>query len=465
TTWQPEGVPISLNLAWLGDGIVFSTSQRVVQNVLTALAEKKEVLTAAKEYRAVAANVGDPDAEVEAFLNIERGMNTLFGVLDKIAQNEADFPEEIDLQGIRRAVDALGLSAVKAFGGTSTYKGNAAVSKSYILCPAPERRGLVADGSKNLDLDCLKWVPKKAVTCSATTLNLTAVWDALVDAVRAYDEQAAEGLLAHLGGVEKQMGFSIRDDLCGAFGSQMVTWSLPMQGMPGLGGGSLYNGMILVQMRDHERLLKVLESLKQVAGAMLDFGSNTRDDLTTYYVKLRGDAFADAFAGMPFNPGDLLEMLTPVFAFQNGYMVLGFSRSDVRRTVRAMTEGLGENEDIRANKAFADVLKSLDAERLVSLSFSDNRTSFESFYEMAYGFTAMVPDTVPLDMASLPDDGSFLGQHLFPSISYSYSDGNGFSSTQHGPFGPEMGLVIGAAIGAGAAAGVATAQEMRPRRR
>lgn len=450
TSWQTPGVAMGLNLAWVGDGIVVGSMASEVTAALTALASKTDVLTEASAYKAVAANVQNPAAEVEMFFNFEAAYSSLFAILEMAKASAPDFPPELSVKGLDRAFEALGLKAIKAVGATSTYEGTKAVSKGYLVCPAPERRGLLADGSKNLDLSCLNWVPKKATACSATTLNITAVWDSLVNALKAYDPELADGLLGQLGQFEEQLGFTMRDDLCGSFGSQMLSWSTPIQGIPGLGGGSLINGMFLVQMKDKDRLLKCLKGIKEIAGGQLEFDSNTRDDLTTYYVKLNIDLPPD----IPFNP---LPMIQPVFAFQSDYMVLGFSRADVRKTVKAMAGENPEDESIRANKEFAAMLGQLKPDRLTSVSFSDNRASFDNIYELAYGLSYMVPEDFPLDVQQLPDEGSFLSQHVFPSVSYSYTDGNGFSSTHSGPFGPEL-VAIVATLAATAAVGGAWVQ-------
>ena len=98
------------------------------------------------------------------------------------------------------------------------------------------------------------------------------------------------------------------------------------------------------------------------------------------------------------------------------------------------------------------MLAQLKPDRLTSVSFSDNRASFDNVYELAYSFSYMVPEDFPLDVQKLPDEGMFLSQHLFPSTSYSYTDGNGFLSTSTGPFGPEL-VALALAIGVGAGVG------------
>lgn len=450
TSWNVPNMDLGLNLAWLGDGIVFGTRTKEVQSVIAGLAAKDvsaNSLVGSAHYKTVAKKLDTQGAEVEMFVNHERLFGTVFDLLRFVEANAPDVPEQFSADGIERACTALGLLSVKATGATSTYQGGKAVSKSYALSPAPERKGLMADGSKNLDLDVLKWVPKKAIGVNATTINMSAWWDALTGAIKAYDEGLAKQLMGQLAEVEKKLAFTVRDDLCGAFGSQMVSWDLRMEGMPGVGGGSLMSGMYLVQVKDAEKVVKCLNGLRDAFGGTIEFGENKRDDLTTYFVKFNVEMPQD----IPFNVFDLI---TPHFGFQSGYMVLGFARSDVRKTMTAMANQKPDAESIRSNKEFADMIGQLKVDGLTSVSFSDFRARCNNIYELIYPFSFMVPKEAPLDMEKLPDEGGFLSQHLFPSVSNSYTDGNGFTTTSVSPFGPEMMAVAGAlgvaAVGFGA---------------
>jgi len=445
TTFKPQDadVPVSLNLAWVGDGIIVGTQPADVTSAVAAMKDQKAVLGATPSAKAVAAQVHEAGTEMELFVSIESLYRTVFDALRTAKAKVEDFPEELDLAGLDRALEALGLKAMKAVGASWTYMDNKAVCKEYLLCPAPERRGFLADGSSNLDLDFLRWVPKKATACSASTMNVTAIWDAVVGSLKAYNEDLAGGLLAQLGEMEKQVGFTIRDDLCGAFGNQRLSWSMPLEGIPGMGGGAVINGMFLIQMKDQERLLKCLKAIKDVAGGHVEFDSNTRDELTTYYLKLN----VDLPANLPINP---LDMIQPVFGFQSGYMVLGFSRADVRKTINAMASDKPEAESIKTNPRFSAMLSKLEPDRLTSVSFSDNAATFDNIYGLAYSLSYLLDESYPLDVQQLPDEGGFLSQHLFPSMSYSYTDGNGFATMHTGPFGPEATALLLGAVGTGA---------------
>jgi hypothetical protein len=130
-------------------------------------------------------------------------------------------------------------------------------------------------------------------------------------------------------------------------------------------------------------------------------------------------------------------------------MVAGFSASDVKRVFQRMDREDDPKGDIRSNKEFAAVAASIPA-GVDSLSFTDWKSTFESYYQIATGLLAFVPmgDQVPIDMSLLPDSGT-LSKHLFASTSYTKTTPAGTESVSVSPFGPEIGLLVGAAILAG----------------
>ena len=76
----------------------------------------------------------------------------------------------------------------------------------------------------------------------------------------------------------------------------------------------------------------------------------------------------------------------------------------------------------------------------------------ESMYQIATSMLALVPigEDVPINTQLLPD-ASVLTKHLFPAVSFTKMDANGSESVSTSPFGPEVGLLVGASVGAAAA--------------
>jgi hypothetical protein len=148
------------------------------------------------------------------------------------------------------------------------------------------------------------------------------------------------------------------------------------------------------------------------------------------------------------NPFDIIN---PTFAFKDGYLVAGFSASDIRRVFERMerTDDDPKN-DIRGNKEYARYADAVTGE-VQSLGFTDWKAQFESYYQILTSVLAFVPmnEDVPIDMSLLPDVAT-LTQHLYGSLSYSKEDGGGFASTTISPFGPEVAVLAAAGVIAGA---------------
>lgn len=87
----------------------------------------------------------------------------------RLARDSApNFPPELDVDGVERAIVALGLRSFDAIGATWHYRSDRAVSDSFVSMPADARTGLTAGVSKPLDLSFLKRVPKDAVSFSGS---------------------------------------------------------------------------------------------------------------------------------------------------------------------------------------------------------------------------------------------------------------------------------------------------------
>lgn len=454
-TLVPSETEMSLNFAFAGDGMVFGTIRSEVTNVLANIASGNKVLSASASFQKTFGQLHSQGSVMECYVQpgpiLDFGMNAL-----TLASEEApNFPMWLDIKGIGRAVDALGLRSVHAVGFTTSYesngdsKGNRSVSKSFCYAPAPTRKGLLGGSNKALDMQFLSWVPKDAASFSASTFDLGSIYDALVGGMKAYDEQMAEGMLAQLSAQEKQFGINIKEDLIGALGNQVISWSMPMAAL-----ATAPEMAILVEVKDQEKLMQTLQTVSKLSRGAFDIDKSERRGITVYQLQIN----YDPTGGMGMNP---LDMFIPTFSFKNGYMVAGFSTGDVKRVFKRMEREDDPSGDIRSNAEFEPYLASLPKEGIYSVGFSDWKANFEGMYQMVTSMAAFVPvdDSIPIDLSLLPDVAT-LTQHLFGSVSWSRADGTGFHGMSQGPWGPEtIGMVCGA-IGAGAGFVAATRQGM-----
>jgi len=437
----PPGLEMSVNVAMVPGGIVLGTITDEVKDVVTNWVNKTPVLTQTAGYAAATKNLDTDGAEVQMYLAPDAAMTFGMDIMEMFSDMGGMMPTEggmlpmemLDFEGVERAMRAMGMHDL----------GTMAISYKYVdgKCIAKGSHangtggGTAASGPK-VDTKFLKWVPKDAVSFSAGSMNVTSFYDMLVKGMQAYDADMAEMMLSGLADMESQLGSSIRDDLLGSFGDHYITWSMPMGTI-----SAAPEMAVLMKVNNEEKLVGALKNMAMLSGGMIEIEEATKRGLKSYQVLVN----ADPMDGMGMNPFDMFQ---PTFAFKDGYMVMGFSASDVKRVFKRMSRDDNPKGDIRSNKEFMAIADQIP-EGIDSLSFSDNKASFESYYQMATGLLAFVPmpEDIPVDMSMLPDSES-LTQHLFASLSYSKSDANGSTSVSISPLGPEVMMGIGAAAGA-----------------
>ncbi|MBL8724761.1 MAG: hypothetical protein JNK49_11990 [Planctomycetes bacterium] len=423
-----EGMEMALNVAMLPSGILLGTLADDVKGVLDCMQKKTPALGATAAYQSVSKRLQAAGAEVESFSRMDPIVDFALAGLEVASQMSPELAM-VDMDGVKRALDAMGWRNLGLSGSSIAYVDGKSVERSF-------QSGQAA--GKQLDMSFLKWVPKDAAALSAGTMDVPALYDTLRKGLEAYDPELAKQLLGQLEQIEAQIGFKLRDDLFGSFGDQYVTWSMAvasMQAAPEMA--------YLLKVEKPDNLVKVIKAMTQMSEGHVELEESEKRGLKAYTLKIN----LDAIQGLPFNPFDFLQ---PTFAFKNGYMVVALSAPDVRRAAQRMDREDDPKGDIRSNKEFASVAAQLPA-NLRSMSFSDWKVQFESFYQLGTGLLTMVPmgDDVPIDPALLPDAAT-LTKHLFPTFSYSVAHEDGVESVSVSPFGPETMLMLGALFGAGA---------------
>jgi len=458
-TLVPPETDMSLNFAFAGDGMVFGTIKSEVTKVLENIEGGAKVLSASHNFKKTFAQLDTQGSVMECYFQPGPLIDFGMGALKMASEMEPDFPMWLDVAGIGRAVDALGLRSVNAVGGTTAYvsngdnNGNRSVSKGFCYAPAPTRKGLLGGGNKTLDMRFLSWVPKDAASFGARTFDLASVYAALVGALKAYDEQMAEGMLAQLAAREKQLGVNIKEDLISSLGNQYMSWSMPMAAL-----GTTPEMAILVEVKDQQKLLQTLQTVAKLSRGTFEIDKSERRGITVYQLQINWDPTGGM--GM-MNP---LDMFIPTFSFKDGYLVAGFSTGDVKRVFKRMDREDDPSGDIRSNPEFEPYLASIPKEGIYSVGFSDWKANFEGIYQAVTSFAAFIPvdDNIPIDLSLLPDVQT-LTQHLFGSVAWSQADGEGFHGVSQGPWGPETVMLLCGAVGAGVGTAAAVEHGMIPR--
>ncbi|MCA8976478.1 MAG: DUF3352 domain-containing protein [Planctomycetes bacterium] len=436
----PEELKMGLNVAMVPNGILIGTLADDVKSILENMKAQTPALGADPRFTEVTERVQAPGAEIQTYVHVDPMVEFALSALTLATEMEPKLAM-VDMDGVERAALALGLRDLGSMAAAGKYVDGKTVTHTY---HAAGKSHQTTAAAKTIDMSFLKWVPKDAVTFSAWNWDVGSIYDRLVAGLEAYDPEFARNALEHVAQVEQQLGFNIRDDLFGSFGDHGISWSMAVSTIM-----SMPESATLVAVKSEEKVVKVLRSLAQLSDGMVELEEGERRGIQVYSLRVNWEP--PQGMGMGMNPFD---MFTPTFAFKDGYLVLGFSVGDIKRVFKRMEREDDPKGDIRSNKEFAAIAGSIPA-NIESLSYTDWKTQFESFYQLATSMLALVPmgEDVPIDMSLLPDSGT-MTQHLFPSVSYTTSDGNGSETVITSPWGPELALVFAALVGGGAAAWV-----------
>lgn len=438
TLAPPEemGMDMSINLAMVPNGILIGTKTADIKSIVTNMNAKTPVLAAAPGFVKANKRINANGAEVQFYIapdqTVDFGMSTM-----RMMADQGMGMEMIDVDGLQRAMQAMGMGSLGTMATASSYADGKSITKSFSTYAAASTGTSAAPAT--IDTSFLKWVPKDAVSFSASTMDIASIYDMLVKGMQAYQPQLAEQALGQLAMMEEEIGFSLRNDLFGAMGDHFITWSMPVGTI-----SAAPEMVLLVKVNSEEKIVTTMKSIAAMSNGAIDIEEGTRRGVKSYQINVNMDMSMD----MGVN---IFEMIQPTFAFKNGYMVLGFSTGDVKRVFKRMDREDIPKGDIRGNKEFAAVADMIPA-GVSSLSFTDWKANFESYYQLLTGVLAFVPmpEDVPIDMSLLPDSET-LTNHLFGSVSYTKTDATGTETVLVSPFGPET-IMIAAALGAAGAA-------------
>jgi hypothetical protein len=445
-TLVPPETDMTLNIAFKGAGVLIGTDRDTVKQVLENLASDANVLTSSANYLATFKHVRSQGAELESYVQFAPIWDFMTTALATAAvQSGKSSP--VDFEGVGRALDALGLRSIHSVGVATSYvprpgmeHASKAVTESFVLAPYQTRKGLFAHQDKALDMGFLRWVPKDAASFTGCTFDLASIYDALVGALHAYDEEFAKGLMDQMAKAEEAAGVRVKQDLIDAIGDELVYWSMP------LATGGLPELAVLVRVKSEKKVLNSLKAIAKMTQGKVEITESERQGLKRYAIQFN----TGGGGGMGFNP---LAAVTPTFSFKNGFLVGGLSTNDVKRAFKRMDAGTeGESDDdIRSNAQFKPYLDGIPKEGITSISFSDWKAEFEGLYNTLTPVLAMIPmgEDLPIDLSLLPETTT-LTQHLFGSVSWQQADKDGLRGMDQGPWGPETAGLIAGCVGVGA---------------
>jgi hypothetical protein len=404
------------------------------------LAAKTPVLGGKAEFAEAAKVVTTDGAEMVTYFQMSPALDFVTSALRMGAQMDPQMAM-IDVDGIERALTASGLRGFGTMLSASSYVDGKCITKSFAANANPASTA----ASAPLDMGFLKWVPKQAVSVMASKFDMMAVHDALMRGLEAYSPEMAKQAMEQLAGVEQQLGFQLKQDLFGAFGDHMISWSMPMATL-----GAMPEVGMLIQVKNEESLMKVVRSVVAMSEGAITLEESDKRGFKSYQLRFEAPEGSDEMAMMMggMNP---FESFTPTFSFKNGYLVGAFSTADVKRVFTRLDREDDAKGDIRSNKEFELAMAGVP-KSVTSFSFTDYKQQFESIYTIVSGALGVIPlgSEVPIDLAMLPEASS-LTKHLYGGVTYAVSDANGTTVTSSSPIGPEMYLGLGVMLVGGIA--------------
>ena len=228
----PRAGAMGLNVAMLKTGMLIGTLKDQVRTVIENMQADKKVLGASANYKNTAKHLAVEGAEMEMYMRPTALMDFIMQSAD-IAKEMSSGAEDVDVGTMKRVMDSMGLRSLQSMGMTCSYVDGKAMWNGYVVSPAPERKpmieGILGSSNKVLDQTFLKWVPKDAVHVGAGTLEPMAVYEGIMQAIKASGEEESKKAMAAMEAMEKQMGFSLRDDLCAALGETYAWWNLAIK--------------------------------------------------------------------------------------------------------------------------------------------------------------------------------------------------------------------------------------------
>ena len=456
----PAGGPTAmvphLGAAWgfVNGRLVLGTDVKRTEQVIKAMSSSDNApaksMVASEAYQTFSRRTSANRSDLEFYMKPASLIATCMSGLRFAAMMNPEIGQKVDVDGVARVIDVLGLNGLKSLGFSSGYNGEKGYFKSFVDAPAAERKGLLAIGGGSVDQNKINWIPKDVASFSIANFgNLEKIYTVAMDAVKAYDPGVHELVKGKLGEVEGNLELSLQKDVFGAFRGDLVTYSKPMQAM--LASPAM---VFMLGCPKPDRTVHVLKKLCALSDGMFSINESAGDDAKFYTV----DIMLDDMGGM-----DPTGIIDPTFTFKDGMFVFGLSRQDVKDALNGIAGKGGDS--VKANPAFKPFANTIP-EKVNSLSFSDVAATVDGVYGQLSGVLGIVPipADVPIDLGLLPSVET-ITKHLFGSVSWARTDDAGIYGEAVGPFGPELVVGLGAGVAVGVGVLVAMDQRMIRRRR
>ncbi len=242
---------LKFHYAFLDQTLFITMDRETMQGILSARAGKG----------------GKSLAECEAFGRVRQatvrdGEEALFIYADfKALKDGIGEMAGIDAKELAQSIAALGVENVQSIGISVTFAEGGISDALYVHAPG-EKKGLLKiislakTGTPHLNL-----VPAEAISYMGLRLDLGSIWDISMEMVKSFDEEALKEINEELAEFQKKTGVNIREDLIGALGDEISTFSSFPKG-----GGIIPEGVTIFSLTNPQRFEDAFRKLMEAAG-------------------------------------------------------------------------------------------------------------------------------------------------------------------------------------------------------
>lgn len=277
-------------------------------------------------------------------------------------------------ENLRHAIHALGLDTIGSIIWSGGFEGRMWGERWLVEIHGQPRgllKALVASGAEGISKRTLKLVPKNATWMRVIQLDAAELFESIVSAAEQFapprDPQRIDRMLQ---GINRMLGFNLKQDLIQTLGERWVFYTLPHS------GGVLGLGLVLVKpLAEPERFKQSLQRLEAMLKHALSGGPPNR----------RGPSFAPQLLTMIYSDLSIqtvnMMFISPSWAVRNGRLYFALTPQAV---VAAITHVRGDGPSILDDPHFQQVWNRLKPQgrNLVSIGFADLPRTAADVYQV-----------------------------------------------------------------------------------
>jgi len=414
-----SGADKTLYYAICDEMLLLANSEEAVRVALTTTPGSEETLAASPIYKHMCERFGAGRVDVIGYLNVAR-------LLDEAA---AETPPAAQM-----AFDASGFRSVRPAGMGIVFDGPAIRSTTYIDAPG-ERRGVLSlFEMKPVGPLVLDHVPKEAVSCFCSRIDIPRIWEVIDSMARSTGDASYAKFQQAVASAEAQLMLNIRDDLFGLFGDTQVGFVLGPTSDDMMRFGQ---AAMLLSVSNPERARTNLGQLANAIVALV--GAKAPPQFMIEIVDSQYRKYDIQSLNLP---NMQMLPLSPSYAVTEKYLVMGLTPESVKAAIDQINSS---GPSIRSKPDFQRALSRLPSQ-YSALSYRDVKSAFEwvySFLPMALNLAA-AKGGVPLDVSMLPPADT-ISKHLFGAVSCMGHNEQGIFFES---YSPGVTSVVMAAVGA-----------------